>query len=76
MRAGRTTFSKAPKPVMATFSPFASSRETVSTTESSALEAAFLLPSKWAASDSMNWLLFTGFPFTNEAEPVLDSFEP
>lgn len=47
MRAGRTTFSKAPKPVMATFSPFVTSLVTVSRTASSACEAALLLPSKW-----------------------------
>lgn len=46
MRAGRTTFSKAPKPVIATFSPFVTSLVTVSRTASSACEAAFLLPSK------------------------------
>jgi len=45
MREGRTAFSKAPKPVIATFSPFATSREIVSTTESNAFDAAFLLPS-------------------------------
>ncbi len=36
MRAGRMTFSKAPKPVMATFSPLVTSRVTVSRTASSA----------------------------------------
>ncbi len=36
IRAGRTIFSKAPNPVIATFSPFATSRVMVCTTESSA----------------------------------------
>ena len=35
-RASRTRFSKEPKPVMATFSPFATSRVMVSSTDSSA----------------------------------------
>ena len=75
MREGRTAFSKAPKPVIATFSPLATSRAMVSTTESNALDAAFLLPSKWAASASMNWLLFTWLPFRNRVEPTLDTLE-
>ena len=45
IRDGRTTFSKAPKPVMATFSPFATSRVIVSSTDSRACWAAFLFPS-------------------------------
>ena len=45
IRDSRTTFSKAPKPVRATFSPLTSSREMVSSTDSSACPAAFLLPS-------------------------------
>ena len=45
IRDGRIAFSKAPKPVIATFSPLATSREIVSTTESRALDAALLLPS-------------------------------
>src|SRR5215212_4781891 len=44
-RASRTRFSNEPKPVMATFSPFATSRVIVSSTDSSACAAAFLLPS-------------------------------
>jgi hypothetical protein len=60
--AGRTIFSKAPKPVMATFSPRATSRAMVSTTASSASDATFLLSANCAASVSMNWDLFTGFP--------------
>jgi hypothetical protein len=44
-RALRTCFSKDPKPVMATFSPRATSRVMTSRTESSACEACFLLPS-------------------------------
>jgi hypothetical protein len=45
MRAGRTTFSKAPKPVMATFSPLATSVVIVLTTDSRACRAADLFPS-------------------------------
>jgi hypothetical protein len=45
MRAGRTTFSKAPKPVMATFSPFDTSAVIVLTTDSRACLAADLFPS-------------------------------
>ena len=63
MREGRTTFSKAPKPVMATFSPFATSRVIVPRTDSRACWADFLLPSKWLDSASMSWLLFKGLPF-------------
>ncbi len=44
-RAGRATFSKTPKPVMATRSPDATARVMVSTTASTASVAAFLLPS-------------------------------
>ncbi len=72
IRAGRTFFSNAPKPVMATFSPRATSRAIVSSTASSASDAAFLLPSKLSASLSMNWDLFTGFPFVNAVEPAPD----
>jgi hypothetical protein len=54
IREGRTTFSKAPKPVMATFSPLTSSREIVSSTDSSACPAVFLLPSKCTARASMS----------------------
>ncbi len=53
-RASRTRFSKDPNPVMATFSPFATSRVMVSSTESSAYEAALRLPSKRAARVSIN----------------------
>ena len=72
MRAGRIVFSNAPNPVMATFSPRATSRAIVSITASRASEAALRLPSKWAASVSMNWDLFTGFPFVNAVEPAPD----
>jgi putative acetyltransferase len=44
-RAARTRFSKEPKPVMATFSPLATSRVMVSSTDSSAWAAALRLPS-------------------------------
>lgn len=45
IRDGRATFSKAPKPVMATFSPLTSSRVTTSRTDCRACPASFLLPS-------------------------------
>jgi len=73
-RASRTRFSKEPNPVIATFSPLATSRVIVSSTDSSACAAAFLFPSKRAESASMNSDLFTVFP-SNElhmVEPVLD----
>jgi hypothetical protein len=63
MRAGRTTFSKAPKPVMATFSPRATSAVMVLTTVSSARRASALFPSNWRDRASISWLLFTDFPF-------------
>ena len=44
-RASRTRFSNEPKPVMATFSPFTTSRVMVSRTFSSACCAAFRFPS-------------------------------
>ena len=44
-RASRTRFSNEPKPVMATFSPRATSRVITSSTDSSACCACFLLPS-------------------------------
>ena len=53
-RASRTRFSNEPKPVMATFSPLATSRVMVSSTDSSACAAAFLLPSYRAARASIN----------------------
>ena len=43
-RASRTRFSNEPKPVMATFSPLATSRVMVSSTDSSACAAAFCCP--------------------------------
>lgn len=45
VRAGRATFSKTPKPEIATFSPDATARVMVSTTTSTASLATFLLPS-------------------------------
>ncbi len=51
-RALRTRFSKEPNPVMATFSPLATSRVMVSSTDSKACAAALRLPSKRAASVS------------------------
>jgi hypothetical protein len=53
-RASRTRFSKDPKPVMATFSPFATSRVMVSSTESSACWACLRLPSYRAARLSIS----------------------
>lgn len=44
-RASRSLLSKEPKPVMATFSPLATSRVIVSITDSSACAACFLFPS-------------------------------
>jgi len=44
-RASRTRFSNEPKPVMATFSPLATSRVMVSMTDSSAWAACLRLPS-------------------------------
>jgi hypothetical protein len=63
MRGGRTTLSKAPKPVMATFSPRATSAVMVSMTCSSARRASALFPWKWRDRASISWLLFTDFPF-------------
>jgi len=48
-RASRTRFSKEPNPVIATFSPLATSRVIVSSTDSRACAAALRLPSKRAA---------------------------
>jgi putative acetyltransferase len=53
-RASRTRFSKEPKPVMATFSPLATSRVIVSITESRACAAALRLPSKRSARVSIS----------------------
>jgi hypothetical protein len=74
MRAARTRFSKEPKPVMPTFSPFATSRVIVSSTDSKAWAAWRRFPSNRAASASMSCDLFTVVP-SNEppvVEPVLD----
>ena len=54
MRAGRLIFSKVPKPVMPTFSPAATCRVMVSSTDSSACAAALLLPSKRVESASIS----------------------
>ena len=61
-RASRTRFSKEPNPVIATFSPLATSRVIVSRTESSAWAAALRFPSNRADSASMSCVLFTSFP--------------
>ena len=53
-RDWRTRFSNEPKPVIATFSPLATSRVMVSSTDSRACEAALRLPSKRAARVSTN----------------------
>ncbi len=53
-RASRMRFSKEPKPVMATFSPFATSRVIVSITDSSACAACLRLPWYRAARVSIS----------------------
>jgi hypothetical protein len=53
-RASRTLFSNEPNPVIATFSPLATSRVMVSSTDSSACEAALRLPSYRAARASIS----------------------
>jgi hypothetical protein len=53
-RASRSLLSKEPKPVMATFSPLATSRVIVSITDSSACAACLRLPSYRAARVSIN----------------------
>jgi hypothetical protein len=69
VRALRTRFSNEPKPVIATFSPFATSRVIVSRTDSSAWAAALRFPSKRAASVSMSCDLFTSFPSNEPSQP-------
>src|SRR5690606_1958167 len=53
-RAARMRFSNEPKPVIASVSPFATSRVMVSSTDSNAWAAAFRLPSNRAASTSIS----------------------
>ena len=62
VRAGRSFFSKLPKPVMDTLSPEATALTISSKTASTASEAAFLLPSRRAATASISSALFTFFP--------------
>ncbi len=69
VRAFRTRFSNEPKPVMATFSPLATSRVIVSRTDSSAWAAALRFPSKRTASVSMSCDLFTSFPSNEPTQP-------
>jgi hypothetical protein len=69
VRAFRTRFSNEPKPVIATFSPFATSRVIVSRTDSSAWAAALRFPSKRAESVSMSCDLFTSFPSNEPTQP-------
>jgi hypothetical protein len=69
VRALRTCLLKEPKPVMATFSPLATSRVITSSTDSRACWACLRLPSKRVASVSINSVLFTGIPFVNECRP-------
>ena len=69
VRAFRTRFSNEPEPVIATFSPFATSRVIVSRTDSSAWAAALRFPSKRAASVSMSCDLFTSFPSNEPSQP-------
>ncbi len=68
-RASRTRFSNEPKPVMATFSPLATSRVIVSRTDSSAWAAALRFPSKRVDSVSMSCDLFTSFPSNETSGP-------
>ncbi len=69
VRAFRTRFSNEPKPVIATFSPLATSRVIVSRTDSSAWAAALRFPSKRTASVSMSCDLFTSFPSNEPMQP-------
>ena len=69
VRALRTRFSNEPKPVIATFSPLATSRVIVSRTDSSAWAAALRFPSKRPASVSMSCDLFTSFPSNEPMQP-------
>ncbi len=71
-RASRMRFSKEPKPVIATFSPRATSRVMVSRTDSSACWACLRFPSYRVESASISWVLFTGLPFRERlwAEPL------
>ena len=69
VRAFRTRFSNEPKPVIATFSPFATSRVIVSRTDSSAWAAALRFPSKRTARVSMSCDLFTSFPSNEPMQP-------
>jgi len=69
VRALRTRFSNEPKPVIATFSPLATSRVIVSRTDSSAWAAALRFPSKRTASVSMSCDLFTSFPSNEPMQP-------
>ena len=56
--AARLTFSKTPKPAIATFSPFETVRVTASTTASTATAAARLSPIWWVIA-SISSALFT-----------------
>jgi hypothetical protein len=69
VRAFRTRFSNEPKPVIATFSPLATSRVIVSRTDSRAWAAALRFPSKRTASVSMSCDLFTSFPSNEPTQP-------
>ena len=63
VRAFRSTFSKTPKPVMPTFSPFATARVMASTTASTAALAVLRSPS-FSVTTSIKSDLFTTGPFT------------
>jgi hypothetical protein len=65
----RTLRSKEPKPVMATFSPRATSRVMVSSTDSRACAACLRFPSKRADSLSTSCDLFTFFPSDERSGP-------
>jgi hypothetical protein len=59
VRAARSAFSKTPKPLMPTFSPLATARVMTSTTDSTAIVAVRLSPSR-SVSASIRSVLFTG----------------
>ena len=59
VRAARSRFSKTPKPVRATFSPFDTVRYTVSSRASTVAAVRFLSSPSRADSASTSWALFT-----------------
>src|SRR4051794_27562616 len=71
VRAARSTFSKTPKPVMATFSPWATARWMVSSTASTALSAVRFSTPSLVRIASMSSALFTNVP-PMTSRPALD----